>query len=279
MDESMLKTITINDTVRLCVLDNHAYDRQPMLFLHGLTGNHLQLQHYIKHFSSRYRTISVDFRGRGNSGHPESHSSLTEHAKDIMNLIDVLELKNVICVGYSMGAFVASIVAQHPKVSKLVLLDGMATMDDHQDAIVSPTFARLSNRYESRQGYIDLVSANYAKMGIPLTSDLIKVLSYEIYESVDGWKNKAFEETIRQDWASFYQFDVSKTAESIHVPCLLVQALGSIGSNPALFLERHYVSTNQSIPNLRVYQTDASHYTLVFTKRDDVLNEMEEFLK
>ena len=273
------RKITIRENRLLNVWDNEKTDRQPMIFLHGLTGNVYQLQHYYNHFKDRFRCIALDFRGRGNSGKAEDNSSLEQHALDIIDMIDQMKLSSPILVGYSMGAFVAALVSTKVACKALVLLDGVATMDDHQDQIVRPTFPRLSNRYTSKQEYVETVLNNYSNMGIHKTDELVNAVSYEVSQYNDGWFNKGDEKTIASDWASFYKFNIKEVGRDISCPTLLFEATGSIGQFDELFKKEHYLETEKSIQDLEVAITDASHYTLVFEKRLEVIQIMDNFLE
>lgn len=275
----MKKTeVVIRKNRKIFVKDNEKRHYQPMIFLHGLTGNHLQLQFYIEHFDERYRTIAIDFRGRGNSGKAESKSSIHEHALDVLSLIEVLGLQRPIVVGYSMGAYVASVVASKMMVDKLILLDGAASIDDFQNKIVVPTFGRLSNRYDSENDYVNQVLEKYVNMGVEASDKLRSVILYEVTKREDGWYNKAIEETIRQDWSSFQEYDVESVCSQISAKTLLVEATGNIGSYPPLFPKKYYTKTETFIQNITVKLTDANHYSLVFQHRVDVIMLMEDFI-
>lgn len=250
-----------------------------IIALHGLTGNHLQLRHYIASLNPQYRVIALDVRGRGDSSPAENPSSIFNHAEDIKYLIEEMKIKNPILMGYSMGGFISGIVASEIPVKALVLLDGAATMGDHQRRIVEPTFGRLSNRYDSLEDYVKLVSNNYKNMGIPMTEELVENIIYEVENKGDYWGNKACEETIRQDWESFWEFDIKSIGAKIKCPTLLVEASGKIGNHPPLFVPDSYVNTKSSIKNLESISTDASHYTMVFNKREDINHRIHEFLK
>lgn len=272
------KKIEVRDHSFLNVWDSEEKHDKVMIFLHGLTGNYLQLQYYYQYFKNQYRILAIDFRGRGNSGQASLNSSLQEHKKDVLELIKALDLKNIVLVGYSMGGFIAALVASEIEIDKLVLLDGAATNDDHQDSIVVPTFGRLSNRYESQINYVETVVSNYSKMGISDSAELRNAVTYEVTQKEDGWYNKGNEATIRSDWSSFHQFEINTVGPKIKCPVLLIQAEGAIGALGALFQEQHYIDTKKSIQNLIVKKTPANHYTLVFERRDDVLKEMTDFL-
>lgn len=247
--------------------------------IHGLTGNAMQLDYYRKQFSPDYRFITMDLYGRGNSkaGYPEN--DIFKHAEDILSLIETLELKDVILMGYSMGGFIAAIVAsQTDRVKAVVLLDGAATMSEHQRPIVEPSLGRLSKHFDSKEQYITEVSDGYENLGIEKSKELEEVLAYEIEDHGDYWENKASEVVVRTDWESFWEFNVAEIGPNISQPVLLVQASGGIGKNPPLFLPEHYEDTIQHISNIEVVTSDSNHYTMVFENRDDINQYVSDFL-
>ena len=263
---------------RILKIKDYPGEKGVILVLHGLTGNCLQLRHYIEEFNPRYRVISLDFRGRGDSGKAEEDSSIFEHAKDIQLFIKEFQLTDVILMGYSMGAFISALVATNVNLKGLILLDGAGRMSNHQNKIVEPTFTRLSSQYLTKEDYILTVTENYKKMGIEISEKLIEAVSYEVEEKEGYWENKACEKTIRQDWNSFWLFDIRKIGTLLKCPTLLVEATGNIGSNPPLFLPEDYVDTKKSIQGIQVKVSDASHYTMVFEKREDIINYINQFL-
>lgn len=272
------KQVQVRQDKYISLLDNEKFEKKAIIFLHGLTGNKYQLQFFFEHFYKDYRCIAVDFRGRGDSSPAEDSSSLLEHKQDIINLIEELKLEKPIIAGYSMGGFVAAHVASEVELEKLILLDGAATMSDHQDSIVVPTFGRLTNTYESDSNYVETVVGNYSKMGVPDSEKLRKAVNYEIEQVGDSWRNKADAETIKSDWFSFHDFDIKALSKTIEAPSLLIQCLGSVGSLGPLFMPENYVETKESLKELEVFESESNHYTLVFDKQEEVIDKIEEFL-
>lgn len=262
------------------VSDYPGGEKGTIIGIHGLTGNRLQLRYYAEKFSPEYRVITMDVRGRGNSDDGETNSSIFEHAKDVEGLIEALEIENPILMGYSMGAFVATIVASRNKnIQKVILLDGAATMSEHQRPIVEPSLGRLSKHFESKEEYVQQVGDSYEGLGITKGPKLTEVLEYEIEDHGDYWENKASESTIRKDWESFWEFDVEEYAPTITVPVLLVQCSGGIGKNPPLFLPEHYKRTISAIKDIEVVISDSNHYTMVFENREEINAAISALLK
>lgn len=88
--------------------------------------------------SSRFRVITADQRGLGRSPLPESdrEPSLADAARDVVALLDKLELDEVVLGGCSMGGYLAmAVLRQAPeRVAGLVLIDTKATPDTPEAA-------------------------------------------------------------------------------------------------------------------------------------------------
>lgn len=276
-----LKKYKMNLNNREIQIHDTAVDSEHTIIgIHGLTGNAYQLGYFIDEFGQNYRFITMDVYGRGNSKATGNDSKLLNHAEDIKALIAELELKNVILIGYSMGAYISAMVAsQTPEVQALILLDGAAVMSEHQRPIIEPGLERLSKKYPSKEQYIDEIASNYQGLGIETTKRLKSYLAYEIEGKDHHWENKATEAIVRNDWESFWDFDAGKVGREIKQPVLLVQAAGEIGDHPPLFLPEHYEETLQAINNIEVAVSAANHYTMGFTNRPDINHFIRDFLE
>lgn len=60
----------------------------------------------VPYFSEKYRMITLDLRGHGQSSKVEYGHTVAQYARDLKQFINKLDLENVILVGWSMGAFV-----------------------------------------------------------------------------------------------------------------------------------------------------------------------------
>ncbi len=80
---------------------------EPVLLLHGLGSSGLDWEYQIDALALHYQTITVDFRGHGQSWKPAGRYSVPLFAADIIELIETLKLPPAHLVGLSMGGMVA----------------------------------------------------------------------------------------------------------------------------------------------------------------------------
>lgn len=81
---------------------------QPIIFMHGWTSTHEIYSEPVNQISKNARCILYDHRGHGESKNTSTENTTMETlASDLNELIEGLELKDVILVGWSMGAGVA----------------------------------------------------------------------------------------------------------------------------------------------------------------------------
>lgn len=88
---------------------NLAYSDQgqgmPLVFLHAFPFNRTMWEPQLKALSNRFRVITVDLRGHGESDAPLWHYTLDLFADDIRGLLDHLSIQQAVLVGLSMGGY------------------------------------------------------------------------------------------------------------------------------------------------------------------------------
>ena len=88
-------------------------DKPPLLCLHGLTRNVRDFAAFAERYSPLFRVIALDFRGRAESDYdplPMRYNPLT-YARDVIELLDHLQLPQAILVGTSLGGLVTMTMA------------------------------------------------------------------------------------------------------------------------------------------------------------------------
>lgn len=88
---------------------------QPLLMIMGFGGDHLAWAFQVPALSARYRTITFDNRGAGQSSVPDEPYSTRMMAQDAVGLLDALGVERAHVLGVSMGGMIAQEVALgHP---------------------------------------------------------------------------------------------------------------------------------------------------------------------
>ncbi|QDP41314.1 alpha/beta fold hydrolase [Radiobacillus deserti] len=96
--------ITLSDNTKLYYEDHGK--GQPVLFIHGVMMSSKFFHKQVPYFKEKYRMLTLDLRGHGQSNKVEHGHTVAQYARDVKAFIEELNLKDVILVGWSMGAFV-----------------------------------------------------------------------------------------------------------------------------------------------------------------------------
>jgi len=112
------------DSAKVKVQDNHvniAYTDTgkgdtTLLFVHGWALNRGYWSNQVNYFSKKYRVVTIDMAGFGESGKNRADWSTDAYARDLDSVITELKLKNVILIGHSMaGDIVLQGAINNPK--------------------------------------------------------------------------------------------------------------------------------------------------------------------
>src|SRR5260370_2131585 len=96
----------------------------PIVFLHGLGGNHLSGWQQVPYFMRSFECVTVDQRGFGLSPDPDGLFNRA-HSSDLAALLDHLEIDKAVLIGQSMGGWtIVGYALEHPeRVAAMVMAD------------------------------------------------------------------------------------------------------------------------------------------------------------
>lgn len=122
----------------------------PMVFVHGWTCDRSHFAPQAAHFSKRFRCVSVDLRGHGESDKPEQSYTIEGFADDVAWMCGELGVSHAVLAGHSMGGAVAlALAAAHPQLCQaLVMLDPAILFP----AELQPLIAQLVAGFRSPDG-------------------------------------------------------------------------------------------------------------------------------
>ncbi|WP_037077371.1 alpha/beta fold hydrolase [Pseudonocardia spinosispora] len=124
----MTTSFTTGDGVRIAYrLDGDA--SKPVLLLSNSIATDLHMwDTNVVALTEHFRLLRYDFRGHGGSETPEGAYSLDRFGRDVLELLDTLDLPRVHVLGLSLGGYVAQWLAIHApeRVDRLVLANTAA---------------------------------------------------------------------------------------------------------------------------------------------------------
>ncbi|HEX3049164.1 MAG TPA: alpha/beta hydrolase [Aggregatilineaceae bacterium] len=92
-------------------------DKPSLVLLHGLTGNGACWSPLARALEADFDVVMPDARGHGNSSTPLNGYRYEDHARDVIGLIQGLELTAPVLLGHSMGGMTAAVVASQIAVA------------------------------------------------------------------------------------------------------------------------------------------------------------------
>ncbi|MFN8611758.1 MAG: alpha/beta hydrolase [Vulcanimicrobiota bacterium] len=265
------------------ILDHPGQD-PPLVLLHGLTANAHSFDGLVG-AGLRHRTICVDLRGRGESHKPETGYSLADHARDILNLLDGLNLPDVVLGGHSYGALVSIyLAAHHPeRVQKLVLLDIAHEVPGCQQVyrMIRPSVDRLGLSWPNWEEYLQRIrqAPYFAGWWDPqiesyLRADLTTLPDGSVTSKVPAAAIlEVLDRMVDEDWQGMVR--------SISQPALLVHASEPFGNgdDPALISSERVKNTLNCLQQGRLIQVAGNHLTMLYGDAAKVTAQaIEDFL-
>ncbi len=117
--------VKTNDGVDLFYTDSGG-SGDTLVMLHGWSQSGAMFKRQMIDLGKRYRVITVDFRGHGESEKVTKGFRISRFAKDLHDLIESLHLDNITLLGWSMGCAVVWCYWElfgGDRIKKLVLVD------------------------------------------------------------------------------------------------------------------------------------------------------------
>lgn len=130
-------TAVSSDGVKI-VFNKQGSGEPAVIFIHGWSNDKSIWDAQMNYFSKKYESVSIDLAGFGESGSnrkdlPDGKAGWTINAfaDDVSAVIDKLDLRKVVLVGFSMGGPVAVETANliPGKVAGIVLVDNLQDVD------------------------------------------------------------------------------------------------------------------------------------------------------
>lgn len=154
----------------------HGDGGEPLVFVHGFTGDSTDWQHQIDAFAGDYRVLVFDNRGHGRSEAPEDREAYTIDLMmdDALQLVAHVGLSQYHLVGHSMGGAIAQEIAlRSPKsVLSLTLHDTSHSFGNH----------------DAPGGTMPYVPPEHVKMAMARVAKMSKDALAGAWKGLTGWQ-------------------------------------------------------------------------------------------
>jgi pimeloyl-ACP methyl ester carboxylesterase len=104
----MLKYFNVESSKIACWVNgsNFGARDQSFIFIHGSGGDHSAWSHQYAGLHKQYNVVAIDLPGHGSS-EGNGESDIGSYCLWVKKLLDILNLKNVILIGHSLGAAIS----------------------------------------------------------------------------------------------------------------------------------------------------------------------------
>ncbi len=159
-----------------------------IVFLHGFLENKEMWTEYVSLFSEKFRVITIDLLGHGESDCLGYVHSMEENANVVQEVLKDLKIQKTTILGHSMGGYVALAFAElYPQhIQKLVLLNSTSKEDSAEKKL-----NRTRAIKAVKQNYVSFVSLAIAnlfseKNRTKLTNEIEKVKEQALKTPLQG---------------------------------------------------------------------------------------------
>ncbi len=235
-----------------------------ILFIHGEPFNTKFWAKNINELSDEFRIISLDVRGRGESGKSDHGQTLDQMGRDLRFVIESLGLHNIVVVGWSMGAAIFwSYIEQFGEIG----ISGFVDVDQrpYRFRSYNELVGRLASLGENRLASHWETIEEYFGPELVATSETIDWMAYECMKTPTSIHRAAVLES--------YTADYRQVLPTLSIPSLIFWAkYGVINSEWAKFL-------NNNIRNSRLVYFEHSGHMLPWTEPEKFNEELRQFVR
>jgi lipase len=211
----------------------------------------------------RYRKLAFDPRGRGHSSDsgPGTYG-WPSHAKDVIAIADQLDAPTFDLIGWSMGAWIAMVVAQMApeRVRKVVLLDAAGRPEESVKVPVYAGLDRLATVFPSREAFNALArNLPHYQPWAPWE----RLFDYELIDVDSGVSFRTQKPAPWEDEQYRLAQDPYKLWAALTMPVLLVRAAQEIPPNFGFLITKDdYARFLREVPTAKGIEIAANHYTV-----------------
>jgi non-heme chloroperoxidase len=252
---------------------------QPIVLIHGWPVSHEMWEYQMTELPSRgFRCIAYDRRGFGRSDKPWSGYDYGSLAGDLKALLEALDLKDVILVGFSMaGGELVRYCSQYgcDRIGKLVLLSSIAPYllktDDNTEGVPQEMFDDIASEIrKDRPAFLSGFGKQF--FGVNWTNHAV---SPEVLDWMQVLALNGSLRTTLECLRSFSETDLRKEMKSITVPTLIIHG----DSDKTVPIKTSGEQAARLLPGAIFKVYEGAPHGLFITNKDELTADLEMFIK
>ena len=223
-----------------------------------------------------HRFIAPDLRGRGGSAQLSGPTGMRAHAKDVAAIAEELDLRDLVVVGHSMGAFLAPLVAQEmgERVSRMVLIDGgprPVLPFFMTKGMVRLTFTmnlrKADKDYSSVEAFVDRFGKKLIANRPDLRPVLVEALTHDLATTAGGVRPVIDVQRAAADAVDcFFNPEVQAALLGLTVPAHLIAATAGASDKAKAFLADKVIDPAVAqVRSLTSERITGNHLTVLYT--------------
>ncbi|MCK2183128.1 alpha/beta fold hydrolase [Halomonas getboli] len=224
-------------------------DGTPLVVIHGLLGSADNWRSHIKKWQELHRVIAVDLRNHGRSPHAPG-MGYADMARDVLALLDRLEVPKAHVLGHSMGGKVAITLARlaPERLASLIVADVAPQAYGHGHDSELGALRRVRDERPAGRREADALMADFID---ERTTRLF--LATNLVRGEDGMTVRVGLDQIAEDYASISGEPDGEGA--FEGPTLVVR-----GSRSPYVTDAMLPALREVLPNAELETLDAGHW-------------------
>lgn len=252
---------------------------RPVVLIHGWPLSKDMWEYQIDDLvNAGFRVIKYDRRGFGKSSKPWDGYDYDTLADDLKGLIEQLDLRDAVLVGFSMGGGeVVRYLSRNgsDRVSKIVLISAVTPFllktNDNPEGVDESVFADiLSKIREDRIGFLDDFGKQF--FGINLVNHPVSTPLLEYYRML---ASVALPRATLQCVLAFSQTDFRQDLGAVNVPTLIIHG----DADKTVPIEVSGDRTAKMIANSQYLVYDGAPHGLFYTHRRQLNRDLINFIQ
>jgi len=252
---------------------------RPVVLIHGWPLSKEMWEYQIEPLvEAGLRVIKYDRRGFGKSSKPWGEYDYNTLTEDLHTIMEELDLRDAVLVGFSMGGGEAVRYLSRygsSRVSKIVLVSSvtpyMLKTADNPDGVDESVFKEMLDQMsEDRIAFLD----NFGKtfFGVNLVSHPVSAPLLEYYRMLAA---VAAPRATKQCAIAFAQTDFRQDVQAINVPTLIIHG----GADKTVPIDASGARTAKMIPGSQYIVYEGAPHGLFYTHKEKLNQDLISFIK